>query len=81
MLVFRHSFPPRFILLCEGKRNKMPYGIAYSIDMLLPIIRLRDAHYRIELNDPARYYFYFHKVMGYVLGSFLIAGVSGLTKY
>jgi uncharacterized protein YjbI with pentapeptide repeats len=64
----------------EGPDNKMPYGLAYSIDMLLPIVRLREEHYRIDLKSWARYYFYFHKMMGYVLASFLIAGLSGLTK-
>jgi len=28
-----------------------------------------------------RCYFYGHKIMGYVLASFLIAELSGLTKY
>jgi uncharacterized protein YjbI with pentapeptide repeats len=64
----------------EGPRNKMPWGISYSFDLLLPIIRLRDSHYEIDLKGPARYYFYVHKIMGYLLASFLIAGVSGLTK-
>jgi hypothetical protein len=64
----------------EGKRNCMPFGVAYSVDMLLPIIHLRDAHYKIDLNGWARYYFYIHKTMGYVLASFLIAGLSGLTR-
>ena len=64
----------------QGPANKMPYGIAYSLDMLLPIIRLRDKHYEIDLKGWARYYFYFHKIMGYVLASFLIVGLSGLTK-
>ena len=64
----------------EGRRNGMPWGVAYSFDLLLPIIRLRDAHYEIDLKGPARYYFYVHKIMGYLLASFLIAGVSGLTK-
>jgi hypothetical protein len=58
----------------------MPYGIAYSVDMLLPIIRLRQLHYEIDLAGWMRYYFYFHMVMGYVLVSFLIAGLSGLAK-
>jgi hypothetical protein len=48
--------------------------------MLLPIIQLRKMHYDIDLSGWARYYFYFHKIMGYVLGSFLIVGVSGLVK-
>jgi uncharacterized protein YjbI with pentapeptide repeats len=64
----------------QGPANGMPYGIAYSVDMLLPIIRLRELHYEIELAGWARYYFYFHKLMGYVLASFLVAGLSGLTK-
>ncbi|MDN0075070.1 hypothetical protein QU481_09205 [Crenobacter sp. SG2303] len=64
----------------EGKRNGLPYGVAYTIDTLLPIVHLREAHYKIDLNGWARYYFYLHKVMGYVLASFLIAGLSGLTK-
>jgi hypothetical protein len=64
----------------EARRNKMPYGIAYSFDMLLPIIKLRESHYKIDLAGWPRYYFYFHKVMGYILGYFLIAGLSGLTK-
>jgi uncharacterized protein YjbI with pentapeptide repeats len=64
----------------EGPRNGMPYGLAYSFDVLLPIIRLRDKHYEIDLKTWARYYFYSHKIMGYVLASFLVAGLSGLTK-
>jgi hypothetical protein len=64
----------------EGIRNKMPYGIAYSLDMLLPIIHLRSRHYEIDLSGYARYYFYFHIFMGYVLASFLLAGLSGITK-
>ncbi len=64
----------------EGARNGMPYGIAYSFDMLLPIVRLREEHYKTDLRGFARYYFYGHKILGYVLASFLIAGISGVTK-
>jgi hypothetical protein len=64
----------------EGRRYNMPFGIAYSFDMLLPIVRLREKHYQIDLKSWARYYFYAHKIMGYVLASFLIAGLSGLVK-
>ena len=53
----------------------------YSLDMLLPIIRLRERHYKnMDLKTRARYYFYFHQVMGYVLIFFVIAGLSGLTS-
>jgi hypothetical protein len=64
----------------EGRRNAMPIGLTYSFDMLLPIVRLRDQHYAIDLRGCARYYFYGHKLMGWVLASFLVAGLSGLTK-
>ena len=58
----------------------MPYGLVYSFDLLLPLIKLREQHYKIELAGWARYYFYLHKLMGYILASFLIASLSGLTK-
>jgi hypothetical protein len=58
----------------------LPVGISYSFDMLLPVIKLRDAHYQIDLAGWPRYYFYVHKVAGFVLASFLVAGISGLTK-
>ena len=48
--------------------------------LLLPIIRLREMHYTIEMQGWPRYYFYVHKIMGYVLASFLVVGVSGLVK-
>ncbi len=64
----------------EGRRHGMPFGFAYSFDLLLPIIRLREMHYTIELAGWPRYYFYVHKIMGYVLASFLVVGVSGLVK-
>ena len=59
-----------------GKR----IGIWYSFDTLLPVVELRQAHYDIDLEGFARYWFYVHKLMGYVLVSFLIAGLSGLTS-
>jgi len=64
----------------EGPKNGMPFGLAYSFDMLLPVVRLREKHYSIDLAGPARYYFYVHRIMGWVLASFLVAGLSGLTK-
>jgi hypothetical protein len=64
----------------EGRRNHMPYGFSYSFDLLLPIIQLRQEHYAIDLNGWARYYFYIHKIAGWALATFLVAGLSGLTK-
>jgi uncharacterized protein YjbI with pentapeptide repeats len=64
----------------QGASNGMPVGLAYSFDMLLPIIQLRKKHHDIDLKGALRYYFYGHKIAGYVLASFLIAGLAGLTK-
>ncbi len=64
----------------EAKSGNMPYGISYSLDMLIPLVKLRELHYTIDLRGAARYYFYFHKIMGYVLASFLVAALTGLTK-
>lgn len=63
-----------------SRHYNMPYGVAYSFDLLLPIIRLREKHYKIDLHGWVRYYFYVHRIMGYVLASFLIAELSGLIK-
>lgn len=61
--------------------NGMPWGFSYSLDLLLPIIRLREYHYeKVNVKGWARYYFYLHQLMGYLLAYFLIAGLSGLTK-
>ncbi len=64
----------------EGAAHGMPLGLSYSLDMLLPIIKLRGFHYTFDLGGWAQYYFYFHKMVGYILASFLVAGLSGLTK-
>jgi len=54
----------------------------YTIDMLLPIVELNSDHKQITSQLPAsvQTYFYFLKLMGWVLASFLVAGLSGLTK-
>jgi len=53
--------------------------IGFSIDMLLPIISL-DERYKLDFSGWQLYYFYFHKLMGFLLGSFVVAGLSGITK-
>ena len=67
----------------KGERHKKEaLGFGYSLDMLLPVIHLREEHYKVDLeNKWVRRYFYIHKIIGYVLTSFLLAGLSGLTKY
>jgi len=64
----------------QGPANGMPYGIAYSLDMLLPLIRLNETHYTIQLFGFAKYYFYFQKITGYFLVSLLIYGISEIVR-
>jgi hypothetical protein len=64
----------------ESKIYKMPFGLAYSFDIFIPIIKLREKHYKIDIEGRARYYFFIHKLAGWILGSFLVAGLSGFTK-
>ncbi|MDH5509182.1 MAG: hypothetical protein OEZ32_02390 [Nitrospinota bacterium] len=47
----------------EAKRLGLPIGLAYILDMLLPVIKLRGLHYSDKfdlLNHRARWYFYVH---------------------
>lgn len=61
-------------------QNSMPYGLAYSFETFIPFIKLRERHSKIEASGKARYYFYIHKLAGWIIGLFLVAAVSGLTK-
>ena len=55
----------------NDKSMESRLGFWYSVDMLMPIIRLRDKHYDVTLKTRlAVYYFYVHKVVGYVLTFF-----------
>ena len=63
-----------------GRRMRPLQLIFYSFDMALPLIDLNKRHERVKLDSFAVVYFYFHKIAGFVLVSFLIAGLSGLTK-
>jgi len=65
----------------ESNRRSMKLGFWYSFDMLLPIIRLRERHYTdVDLNTWAKYYFYYHKIVSYVLIFFVLAWLSGLVQ-
>jgi hypothetical protein len=54
--------------------------LAYSFDLLLPIVELDKRHSLEGIDGWPRYYFYVHELLGYVLGSFIVAGLAGLTK-
>ena len=53
---------------------------SYSLDKLLPVIDLPAHHINVMLGDVSRLYFQLHKLMGYILALFLLAGITGLTK-
>jgi hypothetical protein len=48
--------------------------------MLIPLVKLCDAHSKHDPRGLVRYYFYFHRMFGWVLASFIVAGVTGLVK-
>jgi hypothetical protein len=54
--------------------------VSYSLDVLLPILDLDRRFDAVQLQDPARYYFYLHRALGWALASFVVAGLAGLTK-
>ncbi len=62
----------------EAKRHNLGSGVAFSFDRLVPVVKLRDQ--KVELRPGVRQYFYVQQILGYVLASFLVAGLSGLTK-
>jgi hypothetical protein len=53
---------------------------SYSLDKLLPVIDLPAHHVDVVLSEVSRLYFQLHKLMGYILALFLLAGITGLTK-
>lgn len=76
-------------VLKEKERYKLWYScwnswylwcFFYSFDILLPLFKLDKQHNNIELEGCQRYYFYFHKIFGFTLTSFIIAGITGLTR-
>jgi len=67
-----------------------PRAFFASLDQLLPIVTLNADHDAIifggsTMDAPQPYgvivYFYFQQIVGFVLGSFLVAGISGLTQH
>lgn len=54
--------------------------IAYSFDQLLPIVELSKSFGEVKLPHEAEQYFYLHRVLGFLLGGFITAGIAGLTQ-
>ena len=55
-------------------------SLFFSFDWLTPIVKLDETHYKDPFHGWQRYYFAVHILIGFVLVSFILAGVSGLTK-
>jgi cytoskeletal protein CcmA (bactofilin family) len=53
--------------------------VGFSLDKLLPIIKINDA-YKFDFHGWQLAYFYVQEIFGFVLGSFVVAGISGITK-
>jgi hypothetical protein len=70
----------RLALLRSPKARAAGFGFAYSFDLLTPIVELRKKHFEIELEPAVRVYFYIHRALGFVLATFLVAGITGLAK-
>ena len=70
------------VLYFTGQRTKhgITLGLTYSFDMLLPLVQLNKKHDDIDLDPWPQRYFYAHKIIGVILTSFIVAGISGLTK-
>ena len=64
------------------------WSLACSLDLLLPVVELNKAHAEFVMttvgDNPVtawiKYYFYVHKLFGWILASFLVAGLAGLTQ-
>lgn len=65
----------------KSKHKQNPLGLAYSFDMLIPLVKLQGEHYTdVEVHGAAKYYFYFHKVAGWVLSFYILAAFAELSK-
>ena len=71
------------IIYAHAKKDISVFGkrsFWYSFDMALPLIELEKNHEEVSQKTWHSSYFYFHKIIGFILVSFLVAGLSGLTK-
>ncbi len=65
----------------DARRERMrSESVLYGLDMFLPLLQFRRRHFEIDLKSRVRYYFYLHRIAGWIIGSFIIAGLAGFTK-
>lgn len=74
-------------VLYSSGSNASDHGMAWctwaSFDEIIPLVQLNGAHAKFvdeSLAGWRQWYFYVHRIVAYVLGSFVIAGLSGLTQ-
>jgi len=60
--------------------DRVAWAIIYSFDMLLPVVKLKESNYDVDLSSKAQYYLYLHKITGWVLGTFILAGLTGWAR-
>ena len=81
------------LLITLGHHSEdWPRDFFASFDQLLPIVTLNKSHDVLIFGDPSAtplidpqpyglvVYFYFHKMVGWVLATFIVAGLAGLTQ-
>ena len=63
----------------EGWR-KVCWGACfwYSLDTAVPVLRLREAPYEEPWSGCVKYYFYVHRIAGYVIALCLVALLTRL---
>lgn len=64
----------------QGKKHGIPFGLFYSLSQLVPLVTLDKRFDDIELTGSARYYFYLHKIVGWVIVGFLTAALTSLSS-
>ena len=57
-------------------------GLGFSLDYLLPVVQLREDHYKVNLTScfASVYFSYIHQIVGYILVFFVIAALTGITN-
>jgi uncharacterized protein YjbI with pentapeptide repeats len=70
------------VLWCDksARTKSRVWRVIYSLDTLLPVIELDDSNKDTKLGECARNYFFVHKLAGFILATFLVAALTGLTK-
>lgn len=75
-----------FLVLLKTSADSNPdfFTMAWSsFDVTIPIIQLNENYDEFILKNSENWvktYFYFQKMVGYILGGFIVAGLAGLTQ-